>query len=80
MEVGALIVGGPRDDGEMTDKGHPARQDRENSALHGSAGESKGAVVITGNGMQDGYEPPSGALSPPPPADPAPAAPAGDGD
>lgn len=60
----------------MSDKGHPARQDREDSLFHGSAGESKGAVVITGNGMQDGYEPPSGALAPATP----PAAPAGDGE
>lgn len=58
----------------MSDKTHPAGSQRETAAL--TAGESKGAVVITGNGMPAGYEPPSGALTAVAPA--APAASSGD--
>lgn len=58
----------------MSDKTHPAGSGRETAEL--SHGEGKGAVVITGNGMPAGYEPPSGALAPAAPA----AAPAGETD
>lgn len=47
----------------MSDK-HPARGHGETTALTG-AGESKGAVVITSNGMPEGYVPPSASLAPP---------------
>lgn len=76
----------------MSDKTRPAGSSSEKAAL--SAGEGKGAVVITGNGIPAGYEPPSGALAPAAPAAPAappsastgngsgsaPSAPAGDGE
>ena len=57
----------------MSDKTHPAGSERETAEL--SHGESKGAVVIAGNGMPTGYEPPSGALAP---AAPVPSAPSAD--
>lgn len=38
---------------------------RETTALTAGAGESKGAVVITSNGMPEGYVPPSVSLAPP---------------
>lgn len=49
----------------MSDKEHLARGHSETTALTASAGESKGAVVITSNGMPEGYVPPSASLAPP---------------
>lgn len=48
----------------MNDKEHPAREQGETTALTAGAGESKGAVVITSNGMPEGYVPPSASLAP----------------
>lgn len=63
----------------MSDKEHPARGHSETTALT-AAGESKGAVVISGNGMPDGYIPPSASLEPPTqPAQPTQSAPANTG-
>lgn len=69
------FVGGLGNTVRMSDKAHPAGSGRETAEL--SHAESKGAVVITGNGMPAGYEPPSGALAPSVPAA-APAAPSGE--
>jgi hypothetical protein len=46
------FVGGLDHTVRMSDKTHPAGSQRETAAL--TAGESKGAVVITGNGMPAG--------------------------
>lgn len=53
-----------RQTGVMSDKEHPARGQGETTALTAGAGESKGAVVITSNGMPEGYVPPSTSLAP----------------
>ena len=60
----------------MSEKTHPSGSERETAEF--SHGESKGAVVITGNGMPAGYEPPSGALAVAPAAPAGPAAPSGE--
>ncbi|WP_092863469.1 hypothetical protein [Quadrisphaera sp. DSM 44207] len=47
----------------MSDKAHPAQDQRETSSLSASR-ESKGAVVVTTTGLPVGYTPPSAALMP----------------
>lgn len=48
----------------VSEKDQSAPDQRETSSLRAGAGESKGAVVISTNGLPDGYVPPSAALMP----------------
>jgi hypothetical protein len=47
----------------MSETERPSQEHRETASRAG-ASEAKGAVVITSNGMPEGYTPPSASLAP----------------